>query len=146
MLDVFCWYYIYCRHNKPTHRLRFVLFSSRNDFEIIFELSNELINLWVVLFVPVKPKLRPNIAGFKSSYRVGDQLQATCYINNTYPAANLTWFVNGKMVRVVYLRKWCIILMLQIFLRSSLLIVCRIKYFAHGRTKSSRGSLYKSRP
>ena len=49
--------------------------------------------------VAVKPEDRPSVTGFKSRHRVGDTLQMTCYINNTFPAANLTWFVTGKMVR-----------------------------------------------
>jgi len=48
--------------------------------------------------VLVKPEDRPSVVGFKSRHRVGDTLSMTCYINNTFPAANLTWFVTGKRV------------------------------------------------
>jgi len=48
--------------------------------------------------VLVKPEDRPSVTGFKTRHRVGDTLQMTCYINNTFPAANLTWFVTGKRV------------------------------------------------
>ena len=50
----------------------------------------------------VKPEDRPSVTGFKTRHRVGDTLQMTCYINNTFPAANLTWFVTGKRVRRIF--------------------------------------------
>ena len=31
--------------------------------------------------------------------RAGDTLKMKCYVNSTFPSANVTWFVNGKMVR-----------------------------------------------
>ena len=34
--------------------------------------------------------------------RVGDTLKMKCYVNSTFPSANVTWFVNGKMVRMFY--------------------------------------------
>ena len=46
----------------------------------------------------VKPEGRPTVSGFKTRHRVGDTLQMTCFINNTFPEANLTWFVSGKIV------------------------------------------------
>ena len=52
-----------------------------------------------LIFIAVKPEDRPSVTGFKTRHRVGDTLQMTCYINNTFPAANLTWFVTGKRVR-----------------------------------------------
>ena len=52
----------------------------------------------IILYFAVKPEDRPSVVGFKSRHRVGDTLSMTCYINNTFPAANLTWFVTGKRV------------------------------------------------
>ena len=52
-----------------------------------------------LIYIAVKPEDRPSVTGFKTRHRVGDTLQMTCYINNTFPAANLTWFVTGKRVR-----------------------------------------------
>ena len=49
----------------------------------------------------VKPVGRPLVVGHKSRHRVGDTLKMDCYINNTFPSANITWFINGKMVRTV---------------------------------------------
>ena len=46
----------------------------------------------------MKPEERPTVSGFKTRHRVGDTLQMTCFINNTFPEANLTWFVSGKIV------------------------------------------------
>ena len=57
--------------------------------------TGPLINLH---YFPVKPEERPQIVDFKARHRVGDILSMTCLINNTFPAANLTWFVTGKRV------------------------------------------------
>ena len=51
--------------------------------------------------ISVKPEERPSVVGFKPRHRVGDKLHMTCYINNTFPAANLTWFVAGKTVIIL---------------------------------------------
>ena len=37
--------------------------------------------------------------GFKPSYRVGDVLNMTCSLADTFPAANITWFFSGDKVR-----------------------------------------------
>ena len=52
----------------------------------------------------VKPESRPVIVGeYKGGTgprsRAGDTLKMKCYVNSTFPSANVTWFVNGKMVR-----------------------------------------------
>ena len=57
----------------------------------------------IFLYVSVKPEERPSVVGFKPRHRVGDKLHMTCYINNTFPAANLTWFVAGKTVIILSL-------------------------------------------
>ena len=54
-------------------------------------------------YISVKPEERPSVVGFKPRHRVGDKLHMTCYINNTFPAANLTWFVAGKTVIILSL-------------------------------------------
>jgi hypothetical protein len=46
----------------------------------------------------VKPSDAPLLVGFKPRYRVGETLEMQCFINNTYPAANITWFINGMAV------------------------------------------------
>ena len=40
----------------------------------------------------------PTVKGFKPSYRVGDVLNMTCSLADTFPAANLTWFISGEKV------------------------------------------------
>ncbi len=47
----------------------------------------------------MKPTSRPLVSGFKPRYRVGDTLNMTCELRETFPAANITWFVNGQKVR-----------------------------------------------
>lgn len=53
--------------------------------------------------IAVKPESRPVIVGeYKGGTsprsRAGDTLKMKCYVNSTFPSANVTWFVNGKMV------------------------------------------------
>ena len=50
-------------------------------------------------FLAVKPTSRPRVDGFKATYRVGDVLNMTCSLADTFPAANLTWFFSGDKVR-----------------------------------------------
>ena len=47
----------------------------------------------------MKPTSRPTVEGFKPTYRVGDVLNMTCSLADTFPAANLTWFFSGDKVR-----------------------------------------------
>ena len=49
--------------------------------------------------IAVKPTSRPRVDGFKATYRVGDVLNMTCSLADTFPAANLTWFFSGDKVR-----------------------------------------------
>ena len=66
-------------------------------------INNYFILLFIhfLTFLSVKPNERPQVFGFKPRYRVGDTLSMTCFVNNTFPAANLTWFINGKRV-IIY--------------------------------------------
>ncbi len=50
-------------------------------------------------FFAVKPPSRPLVSGVRPSYRAGDRLNATCSLADTFPAANLTWFISGQRVR-----------------------------------------------
>ena len=47
---------------------------------------------------PVKPASRPEISGLKPRFRVGDVTNITCQLFNTFPSANITWFVSGQKV------------------------------------------------
>jgi len=46
----------------------------------------------------VKPTTSPTVRGFKPTYRVGDVLNMTCSLADTFPAANLTWFFSGEKI------------------------------------------------
>ena len=52
------------------------------------------------LHFAVKPTSRPTVEGFKPTYRVGDVLNMTCSLADTFPAANITWFFSGDKVRI----------------------------------------------
>lgn len=58
--------------------------------------------VWKKMTVLVKPVERPTVVGFKPRYRIGDTLQMTCYVNETFPSANITWFITGKRVDEKY--------------------------------------------
>ena len=70
----------------------------KSILRVIF--TKQMYRIFRIIFssILVKPSERPQVFGFKPRYRVGDTLSMTCYVNNTFPAANLTWFVNGKRV------------------------------------------------
>ncbi|KAK9882987.1 hypothetical protein WA026_001202 [Henosepilachna vigintioctopunctata] len=40
------------------------------------------------------PRNDPHISGLKTKYRLGEMLRANCTSESSYPAANLTWYVN----------------------------------------------------
>lgn len=42
------------------------------------------------------PRKDPLISGLKPRYRLGDILKTNCTSKDSYPAANLTWYVNGQ--------------------------------------------------
>ncbi|KAI4456002.1 beat protein [Holotrichia oblita] len=56
------------------------------------------------LQVIIPPIDDPKITGIKNRYRIGDYLKTECKSRNSFPAANLTWFVNGKDVEPIHIR------------------------------------------
>ncbi|XP_071747493.1 uncharacterized protein [Lepeophtheirus salmonis] len=50
------------------------------------------------LTVLVQPADRPEVIGFKNTYQVGEKLNMTCSLKNTFPSANITWFINGNRI------------------------------------------------
>ena len=62
------------------------------------DLSIAKLEIYQINFFSVKPSEAPLLVGFKSRYRVGETLDMQCFINNTYPSANITWFINGIAV------------------------------------------------
>lgn len=57
---------------------------------------------WIPCFL-VEPASRPTVSGFKSRYQIGDSLEMDCFINSTFPSANITWFINNEMVKLWYI-------------------------------------------
>lgn len=53
----------------------------------------------IIRLLAVKPEDRPLIVVSKQRFRIGDTLKMTCILKETFPSANMTWFVSGKMVR-----------------------------------------------
>ncbi|KAL1491236.1 hypothetical protein ABEB36_011862 [Hypothenemus hampei] len=45
------------------------------------------------------PKKDPQIDGLKTRYKLEDVLKANCCSEGSYPAANLTWYINGIPVQ-----------------------------------------------
>ncbi len=66
--------------------------------ELLFELLLWYQQTWTMDYVSVKPSDAPVLVGLKPRYRVGETLEMSCYINNTYPAANISWYINGVTV------------------------------------------------
>lgn len=52
------------------------------------------------------PKLNPYITGINSRYKVGDLLRGNCTSEKSYPAANLTWYINGRQVNGTPIHKY----------------------------------------
>ncbi|KAI5709881.1 hypothetical protein M8J75_003855 [Diaphorina citri] len=52
--------------------------------------------------IVVLPQTRPEIEGFRSRYRVGDVINATCKSYSSKPPANLTWSLNGEPVSPIF--------------------------------------------
>lgn len=46
------------------------------------------------------PLHRPAIHGMKRKYRIGDILRGNCTSDGSKPAANLTWYINDRQVRI----------------------------------------------
>lgn len=45
------------------------------------------------------PNDEPRLNLEKKSISPSDNLKATCQVGTSFPAANITWFINGKKVR-----------------------------------------------
>ena len=51
-----------------------------------------------LLVVEAPRSAGPLITGSKGRYNVGDNLSLNCSMAGTWPAANLTWYINNKKV------------------------------------------------
>ena len=91
------------RHNvffdTPSVAIIYIDFSKQNTRARLQTAHYSLfLNLFLFFCFPVKPEDRPQVVGFKPRYRVGDILNITCHLRNTFPSANITWFVSGEKV------------------------------------------------
>jgi len=48
------------------------------------------------LHVFVSPSSRPHVNGLQTRYKPGDLLNITCLSADSFPAANISWFINGN--------------------------------------------------
>lgn len=47
------------------------------------------------------PKEEPNMQVDKKSVGINDSFKAVCTVGKSFPAANITWYINAKKVRIV---------------------------------------------
>jgi hypothetical protein len=52
----------------------------------------------VLLWFTDLPDGDPTLFAEKHKYSLGERIRANCSSRASYPAANLTWFVNGQQV------------------------------------------------
>merc|ERR1712107_202222 len=50
------------------------------------------------LHVLVEPVKQPVIVGVEPMYKPGQFLKLSCISENTYPAANITWYLDGEKI------------------------------------------------
>ena len=50
-------------------------------------------------FCSVSPQTRPQVTGLQSHYKPGDTVNISCLCPSSFPAANISWFINGNKVR-----------------------------------------------
>lgn len=48
------------------------------------------------LHVFVSPRHRPTVTGLQSHYKPGDTVNISCLCPSSFPAANISWFINGN--------------------------------------------------
>jgi len=58
------------------------------------------------MLVIIVPDAGPIIQGHKSRYSPGDILNVNCTTENTKPPANLTWYLNNKLVDEAYISRY----------------------------------------
>jgi len=57
------------------------------------------------LHVFVSPSSRPHVTGLQNHYKPGDVLNITCISSDSFPAANISWFINGNKASSSSVRK-----------------------------------------
>jgi hypothetical protein len=63
--------------------------------------QNLLLYVTLLLFADL-PEGDPTLFAEKHKYSLGEKIRANCTSRASYPAANLTWFVNGQQVLSKY--------------------------------------------
>ena len=54
------------------------------------------------IFFPVLPTDVPLITGGKLRYSIGDTIDVNCTSSKSKPAADISWFINGKPVSKIF--------------------------------------------
>ncbi|XP_050309506.1 uncharacterized protein LOC126745611 [Anthonomus grandis grandis] len=52
------------------------------------------------------PRHDPQITGLKTRYRLDETIKANCTSQGSYPAANLTWYINGIPLEEKYVQRY----------------------------------------
>ena len=60
-------------------------------------LTSHLSPLYTTL-CSVSPESRPQVTGLQSHYKPGDTVNISCLCPSSFPAANISWFINGNKV------------------------------------------------
>ena len=60
-------------------------------------LASHLSPLYTTL-CSVSPESRPQVTGLQSHYKPGDTVNISCLCPSSFPAANISWFINGNKV------------------------------------------------
>ena len=56
----------------------------------------------MVISLIVSPSSRPLIGGMQTHYKPGDMVNISCICPDSFPAANISWFINGSKVNNRY--------------------------------------------
>ncbi|KAL1491238.1 hypothetical protein ABEB36_011863 [Hypothenemus hampei] len=104
------------------------------------EVTNEYPSYYTVLKsaelqVVDLPKTEPYIIGLKTHYSINEFIQAECHSVLSYPAANISWYVNGQPFREPYVFKRTTKIGKLYTVTSNLRLKSLKKYFIDGRMR-----------
>ena len=68
-----------------------------------FEFSTLQITSSMKISFIVSPSSRPLIEGMQTHYKPGDLVNISCICPDSFPAANISWFINGSKVTLTYM-------------------------------------------
>lgn len=85
-----------------SHRYSIFQYLFELSFYYLFiQLSAKIIEVRVCVFldyVAELPSENPSVYTEKNKYSLGEKIRANCTSPPSFPAVNLTWFINGQMV------------------------------------------------